>query len=1147
MRKIVLALIVAFAFGTTAMAGDIAISTDSNWWGQAAADREAQEIVDNVTGASVELFGDNDQAALADWVTAHTGDGVSDVLILCGKFPATIYPAGNAEPDGSIAELFLDDGNTIINTGDWMFYVGTAGNNATEGLHNMMDIPGVDMSGAGENIPCAVTAEGNAVAPSLQALQTDRPFHLDTLGGDWVPELILAQNDDGTLADPVIVVNTVTGGRIGIFYQTNGQDNDPRGEVMSEWINNWYLTDGVIPNAPAWKPNPADGAIEVDTTALEWTMGYGAVKSKVYLSADATIDDADLLGETDLELMVALLDPGATYYWRVDEVAADDSVTEGPVWSFTTLPLEAHFPDPVDGVINAISLTLSWTPGKNAIMHNVHYGTDPAMLLPVQMMSMDTSYDPGPLDPDTTYYWRVDEFGPAGTVAGPVWSFSTVPTVPAADGATADMVAWYPLAEDASSLGVLDVSGNNNHGALVGNLAFVDDPDMGQVLSLPGGSNQFVDCGSVGISGTMERTIMCWAKADHTSIPDWTLIFGFTGNADGGGGNGSHFNIGSLGGPGGVGAHCWGWEETIFSDQEALEWRHYAMTYDGTTIRYYGDGKPMDTDVGKSNVMDLSASADRVHIGSRVTQDSSFPGKVSDARIYNRVLTDEEIRQIGSDVAIAWSPEPADGASGLLATDVVMSWNPGEGAQMQDVYLGTDAAAVAAANAGDTTGIYRGRQAEIAYAPDDAVWGTTNYWRVDQVTVDGSTTCIAKGTVWSFSTAVLIPASANLGACETDVPGFLIRSLKAQSEINNFGEMNAILDTGLLDGLPPVFGSEGTRIDEFCNVRDTGNGAFDGDKSFPGIDALEDPAADPADGDDDNDFATEILGCIQLTAGAHRIGTATDDGVIVWIGGIEIGRSGALKGDTNHDMPVFQVEVDGYYEVKARTFERGGGASAELHEILPDGTRILLNDVASGGSAVFAPPAPEGPAPEPIGGDLVEDFESYAVGTDLHGVNDWEGWEGAAGAGAPVSATFASSGSNSVEIIGTADLVKKLDYGLGSLTLTAMQYIPSGTTGNTFFILMNQYAPNPLDWSCQTKFSLASGQINDGGGTIVYDQWVELKYVIDLDNNTVDEYYNGVVIRSGQWDDTGHKTLQAIDLYSEGASSVYYDDITITR
>jgi hypothetical protein len=180
-----------------------------------------------------------------------------------------------------------------------------------------------------------------------------------------------------------------------------------------------------------------------------------------------------------------------------------------------------------------------------------------------------------------------------------------------------------------------------------------------------------------------------------------------------------------------------------------------------------------------------------------------------------------------------------------------------------------------------------------------------------------------------------------------------------------------------------------------------------------------------------------------------------------------------------------------------------------------------------------------------VGKPYVEDFESYEVGTDLHGVNDWEGWQGAAGAGAPVSDAFASSGSNSVEIIGTADLVKKLDITGGTVTLTAMQYIPSGTSGDTFFILMNQYDPNPLDWSCQSKFSLGSGQINDGGGTIVYDQWVELKYVIDLDNNTVDEYYNGEVIRSGQWDNDGHNTLQAIDLFSAGASSVYYDDITI--
>jgi len=188
-----------------------------------------------------------------------------------------------------------------------------------------------------------------------------------------------------------------------------------------------------------------------------------------------------------------------------------------------------------------------------------------------------------------------------------------------------------------------DDSGHGNTGTPVGaGVALVTDPERGQVLSLPGGDDIYVDCGDVGISGTDPRTIACWAKANNTSIPDWTLIFGFTGMADGTGGGGSHFNIGSLGGPGGVGAHVWGWEETIFSDEEALDWHHYAMTYDGTTILYYGDGQLMDTDVGKSNVQNL-VHADRVHIGSRITQASSFPGLVDDACIFDIVLDEGEI------------------------------------------------------------------------------------------------------------------------------------------------------------------------------------------------------------------------------------------------------------------------------------------------------------------------------------------------------------------------------------------------------------------------------------------------------------------------------------------------------------------------
>jgi hypothetical protein len=54
----------------------------------------------------------------------------------------------------------------------------------------------------------------------------------------------------------------------------------------------------------------------------------------------------------------------------------------------------------------------------------------------------------------------------------------------------------------------------------------------------------------------------------------------------------------------------------------------------------------MDTDTAKSNYMDLAIRGDRVHVGSRVTQASSFPGKVDDARVYDYVLSQGELLHI---------------------------------------------------------------------------------------------------------------------------------------------------------------------------------------------------------------------------------------------------------------------------------------------------------------------------------------------------------------------------------------------------------------------------------------------------------------------------------------------------------------------
>jgi hypothetical protein len=88
--------------------------------------------------------------------------------------------------------------------------------------------------------------------------------------------------------------------------------------------------------------------------------------------------------------------------------------------------VEAHNPSPADGATQvAVDADLEWTAGAGAVSHDVYFGTtDPP---PSIQNQTETIYDPGTLEYETTYYWRIDEVGPGGTVTGNVWSFITQP------------------------------------------------------------------------------------------------------------------------------------------------------------------------------------------------------------------------------------------------------------------------------------------------------------------------------------------------------------------------------------------------------------------------------------------------------------------------------------------------------------------------------------------------------------------------------------------------------------------------------------------------------------------------------------------------------------------------------------------------
>ena len=192
----------------------------------------------------------------------------------------------------------------------------------------------------------------------------------------------------------------------------------------------------------AVEPIPADGSLYEDTLAvLNWMPGLNAVSHDVYFGysfADVNDGTNDTFQGNQLELYFTVglagtpvpdgLSPGETYYWRIDEVEADGTINRGDVWSFTVPSLKAYNHNLQDGACFIDpAAKLSWTPGADAKLHTVYFGDnfDDVNNAVGGASQAGTTYDPGLLELNKTYYWRVDEYDGVETHKGDVLSFTT--------------------------------------------------------------------------------------------------------------------------------------------------------------------------------------------------------------------------------------------------------------------------------------------------------------------------------------------------------------------------------------------------------------------------------------------------------------------------------------------------------------------------------------------------------------------------------------------------------------------------------------------------------------------------------------------------------------------------------------------------
>jgi hypothetical protein len=200
-----------------------------------------------------------------------------------------------------------------------------------------------------------------------------------------------------------------------------------------------------------------------------------------------------------------------------------------------------------------------------------------------------------------------------------------------------------------------------------------------------------------------------------------------------------------------------------------------------------------------------------------------------------------------------------------------------------------------------------------------------------------------------------------------------------------------------------------------------------------------------------------------------------------------------------------------------------------------------------------------------------EDFEIFANDELLHGSSGWRGWDDDPVFDAPTSNNQSRSDPNSVEIKDDSDLVRVFDGAdKGAWTFEAWQYIPSdfasgggGVFDGSYFVLMNTYTDGVPhlegDWSVQLQVDSNIGMIKfyhgDDINTIDVpyetDRWVKIQAEIDLEQDWTQIYYDDELVTEYSWtggiigNGGGALDIAAVDLYAQGSTSIYYDDLIL--
>ncbi|MGB2862222.1 MAG: PA14 domain-containing protein [Sedimentisphaerales bacterium] len=212
----------------------------------------------------------------------------------------------------------------------------------------------------------------------------------------------------------------------------------------------------------SWGEGSPDPLINVDLFSVRWTGEVEAAYTETYtfytLSDDGVrlwidgqqlIDDwndhGDLENRGNIDLVA-----GNVYSLVLEYYENVGGATAQLRWSSPSTPkalipqaalsppVKAGSPNPPNGAVDVKQTPiLKWSAGDDAVSHQFYFGADeeavknadtasPEYKGPIELGA--ESYDPGLLEWNTTYYWRIDEVNdvnPDSPWIGSVWSFTT--------------------------------------------------------------------------------------------------------------------------------------------------------------------------------------------------------------------------------------------------------------------------------------------------------------------------------------------------------------------------------------------------------------------------------------------------------------------------------------------------------------------------------------------------------------------------------------------------------------------------------------------------------------------------------------------------------------------------------------------------